>query len=125
MARSKSPTLTEAELRLMEIVWSRGEVTVGDIVEALPPEQALAYSTVLTTMRILEEKGYVRHRKEGRAFVYEPLVDRAQARQSAMRYVLSRFFDNSPELLVLNLLQSEDVDAGEIQRLKKMIRDKG
>ena len=125
MARSKSPTLTEAELRLMEIVWRRGEVTVGDIVEALPAEQALAYSTVLTTMRILEHKGYVHHRKEGRAFVYESLVDRTQARQSAVRYVLSRFFDNSPELLVLNLLQSDDVDDNELQRLKKMIRDKG
>jgi predicted transcriptional regulator len=125
MARSKSPTLTEAELRLMDIIWDRGEATVGDIVEALPAKQGLAYSTVLTTMRILEQKGYVRHRKEGRAFVYTPLVDRSQARQSVMRFVLSRFFDNSPELLVLNLLESDQVDDKELQRLKKMIRDNG
>lgn len=123
MARGKSPTLTEAELRLMDILWGRGEGTVNDIVEALPAGKQLAYSTVLTTMRILEEKGYVQHRKDGRAFVYTPLVDRTQARQTAMRFVLSRFFDDSPAQLVLNLLESDQVDRRELKRLKRLIRD--
>lgn len=121
MARSKSPTLTEAELRLMEIVWKKGEATVGDVVEALPKTRALAYNTVLTTLRILEKKGYLSHEKDGRAFVYRPVVDRGRARKNALRYVMSRFFENSPELLVLNLLENEKIDMTEVERLRKLI----
>ncbi len=121
MARKKSPTLTEAELRLMEILWKKGEATVGDVMDALPPKQTLAYSTVLTTMRILEQKGYTRHRKQGRAFLYAPVVDRNTARQSAVKFVLNRFFDNSAESLVLNILENEQLDPEELNRLKKII----
>ena len=123
MARKKSPTLTEAELRLMEVLWDRGEATVGDVVEAFTLTQSLAYSTVLTTMRILEQKGYIRHRKEGRAFIYAPVVDRNTARLSAVRYLMSRFFNNSPESLVLNILENEQLDSRELQRLKDMIEE--
>ena len=123
MARKKSPTLTEAELRLMEILWEKEEATVGDVVDALPKEQALAYSTVLTTMRILEQKGYTRHRKQGRAFLYSPVVDRNDARKNAMKFVLHRFFDNSSESLVLNILENEQLDPAELKRLKKMIQE--
>ena len=101
----------------MEILWKRGESTVGEVVEALPKKSRIAYSSALTTMRILEQKGYVRHRKDGRAFVYEPLVGRDDAQRSAIKDVLSRFFDNSPEMLVLNVLENERLDAGELQRL--------
>jgi len=68
VARKKSRTLTEAELRLMEVLWEKGRATVGDVTNSLgsPP---IAYNTVLTTMRILEQKGFVRHEEEGRAFV--------------------------------------------------------
>ena len=121
MARRKSPTLTEAELKLMDIIWQKDQATVTEVVAALPKSDKLAYSTVLTTLRILERKGYLRHQKEGRAFVYEPLVDRRGARKNAMQYVMSRFFDNSPELLVLNLLENGDIDAAELERLKKQI----
>jgi len=121
MARSKSPTLTEAELRLMEIIWDKGEATVGDVVDMLPKGRALAYNTVLTTLRILEKKGYLTHEKDGRAFVYRPVVDRTKARRTALSYVMSRFFENSPELLVLNLLENEKLDPDEIERLKNMI----
>ncbi len=123
MARKRSPTLTEAELRLMEILWQKGEATVGDVVDALPPEEPLAYSTVLTTMRILEQKGYTRHRKKGRAFLYAPVVDRNAARKSAVKFVLRRFFDNSTESLLLNILENEHIDPAELERLKKMIGD--
>ncbi|MBD3297205.1 MAG: BlaI/MecI/CopY family transcriptional regulator [candidate division Zixibacteria bacterium] len=121
MARSKSPTLTEAELRLMDILWEKGQATVGEVVESLPKSKALAYNTVLTTLRILEKKGYLAHEKDGRAFVYRPIVDRTKARRTALRYVMSRFFENSPELLVVNLLENEKLDAEEIERLKKLI----
>ena len=123
LARKKSATLTEAELRLMEILWERGPSTVGDVVEALPEDLPLAYSTVLTTLRIMDDKNYVRHTKEGRAFIYHPAVDRVEARRSAVRQLLSRFFSDSPGLLVLNVLEQETIDAVELRQLKKMIDD--
>jgi len=123
--RKKSPTLTEAELRLMEILWARGEATVADTVGAIPKREALAYSTVLTTMRILEQKGYVTHRQEGRAFVYRPVVDRGEARRSAVKHLLSRFFDDSPELLMLNIIEQERLDMAELERLRKLVDASG
>lgn len=107
----------------MDVLWDKGAATVGDVVEALPKASSVAYSTVLTTLRILEQKGYVRHSKEGRAFIYHPLIDRGEARRNILQYVLDRFFDNSPELLVLNVLQEEKIDARELKRLKKMIEE--
>ncbi len=121
MARKKSPTLTDAELRLMDILWEKGAATVGEVVEALPGRQPLAYSTVLTTLRILEQKGYARHGLRGRAFVYRPAVDRRQVRRGAIRYVLSRFFQNDPGLLLVNLLENEDLDSDELSRLRRML----
>jgi predicted transcriptional regulator len=123
MARKKSSTLTEAELRLMNVVWSRGASTVSDVLEALPDDPPLAYNTVLTTLRILEDKGYVKHKKDGRAFIYAPLVKRDQAQKSALRQLLSRFFENSAEQLVLNVLKHEKLDPGELRRLRKMIEE--
>jgi predicted transcriptional regulator len=121
VARKKSPTLTEAELRLMEVVWERGEATVADVVAALEQREGLAYSTVLTTMRILEQKGYLAHRQEGRAFVYRALVDRSQARRSAVRHLLASFFDGSPEQLVLNVIDEEKLDMAELERLSRIV----
>ncbi len=122
MARRKSETLTEVELELMDVLWDKGAASVTEIVEALP-EERLAYSSVLTMMRILEQKGYVTHEKEGRAFIYRPLVNRREAQQSVIGYLLRRFFDNSPEQLVVNLLEHEEVGPREVKRLKKMISD--
>jgi predicted transcriptional regulator len=105
----------------MDVLWQKGSATVGEIVEALRAERPLAYSSVLTMMRILEQKGYVTHEKESRAYIYRPLVDRRQAQQSVISYLMKRFFNNSPELLVVNLLEHEEVDAAEIKRLKRLI----
>ena len=109
MARKKSPHLTDAELRLMDVLWDKGESTVSDVADALPQNPALAYSTVLTTLRILENKGFVRHTKDGRAFVYHPLVGREQARESAVTHLVRRFFEDSPELLMLNLVEGRKI----------------
>lgn len=125
MARRPAHNLTVAELRLMQVVWTKGSATVSDVVDALPKSLDLAYSTVLTTMRILEEKGFLRHTKEGRAFVYHPLVGREEAMRSAVRQLLSRFFGNSREQLVLNILDDESVSQAEIRRLKKLISESG
>lgn len=123
MARKQSPTLTESELRLMNVLWERGPSTVKDVLDALPADPPLAYTTILTTLRILEEKGYLDHEKDGRAFLYKPLVPRDQARQSALRHVLSRFFENSAEQLVSNLLKSEKLSSAEMKRLRKLIEE--
>jgi predicted transcriptional regulator len=123
--RKTSAVLTDAELRIMNVLWERGEATVADVVKALARRKPLAYNSVLTTTRILEKKGYVAHRQEGRAFVYRPVVDRDAVRRSTIKHVLSRLFDDSPELLVLNVLESESLDAGEIERLRRRLDEAG
>lgn len=121
MPRKPSNTLTEAELRLMNVLWDRGESAVSDLVTAVADEAALAYTSVLTTIRILEKKGYVHHRQEARAFLYSPSVGRDEASRSEVRHVLSRFFSNSREGLLLSLLGDGDITAEELQRLKAAI----
>lgn len=125
MARKKSLHLTEAELRLMDVVWQKGSATVAEVADALPKQLGLAYNTVLTTMRILEDKGYLRHSKpkEGRAFVYKPVVSREDASRSAVRHLLSRFFGNSKEALVLNLLEDDDLSDSERKRIQALLKE--
>ncbi len=123
MPPKKSNTLTEAELRLMKILWQRGESAVTDLVAAMPEGEALAYNSVLTTIRILEQKGYVEHRQEGRAFIYWPCVQEMDASRSEVRHVLSRFFGNSRERLLLSVLGDEETTPEELQRLRELIRD--
>jgi predicted transcriptional regulator len=121
MARQKSSHLTESELRLMEVLWSHSPATVAEVLERLPAKPPLAYSTVITTLRILETKGYVRHIKDGRAFQYEPLVARNEARRTALRQMMHRLFEGSPELLMATLFESGEIDRTELQRLRKLI----
>jgi len=123
VARKKSPHLTDAELRLMDVIWDRGSATVSEVTAALTKEPELAYNTVLTTLRILEEKGYLRHtkREDARAFVYRAVVGRNEAGRNAVRHLVSRFFRNSPELLVLNLLEDEELSEKELSRIRKMV----
>ena len=121
MARKRSLTLTDAESRVMSVLWQRQTATVGDVVAALAQERAVTYSTVQTILRILETKGYVTHDKVARAFVYEPVVDERQARRRALRHLVSRLFEGSPSLLVLNILEDEDIDPAERVQLKKLI----
>jgi predicted transcriptional regulator len=122
MPPKKSITLTEAELRIMKLLWSRGESVVSDLVAALPDGESLAYNSVLTTIRILEQKGYVDHRQEGRAFVYRPCVAEHEASRSEVRHVLSRFFGNSRERLLLSLLGDDEISPAELQRLREAIQ---
>jgi predicted transcriptional regulator len=117
----KSSTLTEAELRLMEVLWQKGTATVQQVMENLDEKTPLAYNSVLTTIRILEKKGYVKHQKDGRAHAYTPLMEREEATRSEIRRLVNRFFGNSHELLVLNILKDQTVDAAELQRLRKMM----
>ncbi len=123
MPPKKSNTLTEAELRLMKILWRRGESAVNDLLAAMPDGEPLAYNSVLTTIRILEQKGYVAHRQEGRAFVYRPCIAEAEASKSEVNHVLNRFFGNSRERLLLSLLGDGDISAEELKRLKEAIEN--
>lgn len=123
MARKKSANLTEGELRLMNVLWAKGAATVGDVAASLTEDPPLAYSTVLTTLRILERKGYLRHNKKGRAFVYEPVVAQEEASRTALGYLVNRFFGGSRELLVVNLLKQETIGPAELRRIKKMIAE--
>jgi predicted transcriptional regulator len=122
MPPKKSATLTEAELRIMKLLWQRGESAVSDLVAAIPEGDTLAYNSVLTTIRILEEKRYVRHRQEGRAFIYRACVGENDASKVEVRHVLQRFFGNSREKLLLSLLGDEEITPPELQRLRDAIR---
>jgi predicted transcriptional regulator len=121
MPPKPSNTLTQAELRLMKVLWIRGESSVADLVAACADEAPLAYTSVLTTVRILEQKGYVTHRQEGRAFLYSPSVAENEASRSEVRHVLQRFFGNSRERLLLSLLGDDEITADELHRLKEAI----
>ncbi len=123
MPPKRSITLTEAELRIMKILWRRGESAVGELVAAMPDGTSLAYNSVLTTIRILEQKGYVLHRQEGRAFLYSPCVAEQEASQTEMRHMMQRFFGNSREALLLSLLGDDEITPEELQRLKQAIAD--
>lgn len=107
----------------MKILWRRGESAVGELVAAMPDGTSLAYNSVLTTIRILEQKGYVLHRQEGRAFLYSPCVAEQEAGQTEMRHMMQRFFGNSREALLLSLLGDDEITPEELQRLKQAIAD--
>jgi len=125
MARKKSPTLTDAEHRIMEIIWQKGSATVADVAEALAGKDGTAYTTILTMMRILREKGYLTCRKAGRAHVFAPKVDRETVVRKAVRQLLAKFFAGSPGELVLSFLREEEISPRELDELKRRIRESG
>ena len=125
MPPRKSNTLTEAELRLMEVLWQKDSATVHQLLEQLPAQPALAYNSVLTTIRILEKKGYVQHVKDGRAHIYRAVVGRREATRFAVRNLVNRFFKDSHELLVLNLLEDKSLDQEELRRLSQLLHEGG
>jgi predicted transcriptional regulator len=124
MARKRSPGLTDGDLRIMRVLWNRERATVAEVIEDLEGPRKPAYNTVLTLLTILERKGYVTHAKDGRAFTYRPLVGPDQARRTALSQLLNRFFDDSPELLVLNLIEQRQIDPAELQRVRDLLDKK-
>jgi predicted transcriptional regulator len=121
LARSKSATLTEAELRIMNVLWDKGPATVHEVLQVLPPKPTLAYNSVLTIIRILETKGYVKHIKDRRAHIYMPRIDREDATRFEVRHLVSRFFGNSHERLLLNILDESSIDAEELARMRELL----
>ena len=125
MPPRQSETLTQAELRIMNVLWLKGTGTVQAILESLSEKPALAYNSVLTTIRVLERKGYVKHSKDGRAHVYSALVGRKEATRSEIRHLVGRFFKNSHEQLVLNVLEDQGIEEEELNRLREMLERSG
>ena len=123
MPRKKTPPLTNAEHRIMEVIWARGSATVAEVVEALNGRDA--YTTILTLMRILKTKGYLSSRKEGRAFVFVPRVDRDTAARKAVDQLLAKFFSGSPGELVLTFLREEELTPEELDAIKRKILESG
>jgi predicted transcriptional regulator len=113
--------LTEAELRIMNVLWDKGSGTVHEVLQALPADPPLAYNSILTIIRILETKGYVKHVKDRRAHVYMAEIGRKDATRFEVRHLVSRFFGNSHEQLVLNILEEESIDAEELARMRKLL----
>lgn len=121
MARPKSKTLTLAEQRIMNVLWEMGEASVRQITEALAEDHDLAYTTVLTTTRILADKAYVGFRKEGRTHIYTPLVSQKTERSSALKNVLTNLFDGSPHLLAQHLIEADDLSSDDIRALRDLL----
>lgn len=111
--------LTDRELDVMNVLWDRSSGTVSEVQETLADE--LAYTTVLTVLQTLEEKGHVTHEKEGRAHRYIPLVERSRARESALRKMTRRLFSGSPELLLTQLVEDEDLDRDDLERISRLL----
>lgn len=121
MARKRSPILTEGELEIMEVLWDRREASVREVTDALSQRRTVAYSTALTMLRILKDKSYAAYRKEGRAFIYYPLVSRREARSRALRNLIGSFFGGSAEALAQNLVDDTEIDLAELERLQSEI----
>jgi BlaI family penicillinase repressor len=113
---------TERESDIMAVLWERGPSTVAEVREHLADD--LAYNTVLTMLRILEEKGYAGHEAEGRAFRYHALVEREAAAESALRGLVRRMFGGSPHLLLTQLVRERDVPKEELERLRELIDER-
>ena len=115
-------SFTDRELDVMAVLWRKGSGTVAEVRDALPTE--FAYTTVLTVLRTLEEKGFVGHTAEGKAHRYTPLVDQDAAGQSALARLLDTVFDGSHELLLTQLVSDRDVDAKKLRQLRDLLNER-
>jgi BlaI family transcriptional regulator, penicillinase repressor len=121
--RKASQTLTEVEQRLMEVLWSKGRASVAEVLDGVAKRPRPAFNTVQTMLRILEQKGYIRHDEVGRGFVYYPIVDKASASKAAIRQLVSRFFDGSAGQLAVNLLSDPALSHDDIAQVERMIAE--
>jgi len=112
-------TFTDRELDVMAVLWSRGSASVAEVRERLPDD--LAYTTVLSVLRTLEEKGHVGHRGEGKAHRYFPLVERRVAGRSALARLIDTVFNGSPELLLTQLVSDRDLSDDQIKKLRRLM----
>ncbi|WNG47461.1 BlaI/MecI/CopY family transcriptional regulator [Archangium minus] len=117
--------LTPVELELMQIVWRKGEVSVADVLEALPPERKLAYTSVSTVLRILEQKGVLGSRKVGRGHLYSALLPREAYEVQSVRHLVETVFDGTPSALVERLVEAVPLSPEEVEQIRKLLSKKG
>ncbi len=121
----ESKPLTPVELELMHIVWRKGEVSVADVLETLPPERKLAYTSVSTVLRILEQKGVLRSRKVGRGHLYSALLPREAYEVQSVRHLVETVFDGTPSALVERLVEAVPLSPEEVEQLRALLSRKG
>jgi predicted transcriptional regulator len=125
--RARKPiakALTPTELEMMNVIWRIGPCAVSQVVEALRPQRELAYTSVSTIVRILEQKGFVVSRREGRGHLYEAVVSKADYQALSLRHIVSNVFDGAPSALVQRLLDSGSLRADELEKIKALLRDR-
>ncbi|MCS4229681.1 putative transcriptional regulator [Stenotrophomonas maltophilia] len=123
MARPVSSTLTDSERRILEVLWKKKEASVREVADELSRSKPVAYTTVLTMFKVLDKKGLVHHRTEGRAFIYSAAISRGEARRQALENLLRSFFNDSPTVLAQHLIEEHDMDADELAALQKRVDD--
>ncbi|KRG77685.1 MarR family transcriptional regulator [Stenotrophomonas chelatiphaga] len=123
MARPVSSTLTDSERRILEVLWKKKEASVREVADELSRSKPVAYTTVLTMFKVLDKKGLVHHRTEGRAFIYSAAISRGEARRQALENLLRSFFNDSPSVLAQHLIEEHDMDADELAALQKRVDD--
>jgi len=121
MARPPSPTLTDSERAILEVLWKKKEASVREVADELSKKKPVAYTTVLTMFKILDKKGLVSHRTEGRAFIYSPAISRSEARAHALENLLKQFFNGSPNVLAQHLLSEHEMDLAELEALQEKV----
>lgn len=121
MTRKNTYRLGDLQLRIMQALWDRGEATVADVQEQLGPNNDLAYTTIATMLRKMEERGLVKHSSQGRRFVYQPAIAAGDVTRSMANDMLDRLFEGSLSEMVSHLLRSREVSADELDRLQQLI----
>jgi BlaI family transcriptional regulator, penicillinase repressor len=121
--RPKHATLTPQELEIMKLVWLRESATVRDIYEALLEQRKIAYTTVMTMMKILETKGYLKKRRQDRAFIYRPAHPKSQVINGMLREFIDRVFNGSAEPLLVHLVKTRQIRQKELQKIAHMIEE--
>ena len=120
--RPRHTTLTPQELEIMKLVWQRESATVRDIYEALLERRKIAYTTVMTMMKILETKGYLKKRRQDRAFIYRPAHPKNQVIGGMIREFIDRVFNGSAEPLLMHLVEDRSLTEKELDEITRMIR---
>ncbi len=122
--RPKSRTLTEQELEIMKVVWRLGEVTVRDVYEALLKERRIAYTSVMTVMKIMADKKYLRRRLEDRSYVYEATCPKSLVMKQLVGDFINRVFNGSAEPLLLYLVRNRYVSEKELEEIVRVIKER-
>jgi predicted transcriptional regulator len=124
MARPASKHPTELELEILKVLWEKSPLSVREVREALLATRRLAYTSVMTIMNIMVDKGYLRREKEGPSFVYEPVARRDATVRRMLKDLVDRVFNGSAAAAMVNLLESSDLDKDELQRLRKLLKSR-